>query len=130
MIIKNEILEQFKNLFITIEEIGVPNSYEMFNAETASGQMIQIEPENVIVLLTKYKNNEIDKKRLLEWVNTVMFVDNLFVYNENFLFCLISVMAMLEELDEGDNELTDKVIEKYIYALENNIEIDYNYFKN
>ncbi|MDQ2087475.1 hypothetical protein RBH29_13670 [Herbivorax sp. ANBcel31] len=69
-----------------------------------------------------FQKGNISKQNLLDWVNTVWF-SGLFEYCDENCDCIASVMNELEEIDEDGREITYDKIKKYIYALENNIEI-------
>ena len=83
---------------------------------------IVIYSNHLIHLITKYRNNDIDKLALLDWVNTVWFSE-WFTYNDEQCDCIATIMNELEEIDEKGNELTEDKIQKYLHALENNLEV-------
>ena len=75
-----------------------------------------------MLLLESFQKGDISKQQLLDWVNTVWF-SGLFEYCDENCDSIASVMNELEEIDEEGKELTFEKINKYIHALENNIEV-------
>ncbi|WEK56095.1 MAG: hypothetical protein P0Y55_08620 [Candidatus Cohnella colombiensis] len=86
------------------------------------GQPVEIRNEHVVHLLISYKKNELDLQQLLEWVNIVWFSD-LYEYADEHADCIASVLNELEELDEKGKILTSNDINRYVVALQNNIEM-------
>ncbi|MDQ2088239.1 hypothetical protein RBH29_17585 [Herbivorax sp. ANBcel31] len=115
-------LKEFRDLKIRKSEICDLDKIDIFNAIIDKGKPVIIHPYNIIKLLNEFRENKLSEEHLLEWVNTIMFTD-LFRYNDKFRDSIASVISELEEIDEEGKELTYDKIKKYIYALENNIEI-------
>lgn len=116
-----QLLEQFRDLVIDKRTLIQLLSLERTKIET--DKTIEVCNRHVLFLLESYQNGAISQQWLLEWVNTVWFSDQ-FDYCDEYCDCIASVMNELEEIDEDGKELTVEKLQKYIYALENNIEIE------
>jgi len=115
-----QILEQFRDLVIDKNTLIQLLPLELKKIKT--DKPVEVCNRHVLLLLESYQKGVISKQWLLDWVNTVWF-SGLFEYCDENCDCIASVMNELEEIDEDGKELTQKKINKYIHALENNIEI-------
>jgi len=122
MTVSSKRLEMFRDLKIRRSEIAESPRTDLFNAKIDTGKEVVICPEHLNTLLNKVKEEKISEEQLLEWVNTVIFTD-LFEYCEEYQECIASILDELEEIDEEGKELNDEKIEKYLDALEKNIEL-------
>jgi hypothetical protein len=111
-------LEMFRDLKLMKEElfITVPKQPK------PKYEPIIVSNYHLINLLSKYKESALDEHVILDWVNTIWFTD-WFTYEDTNCECIASIMSELEEIDEEGKELTTEKVDKYIYALERNIEI-------
>jgi hypothetical protein len=75
---------------------------------------------DVITAIKKYRAHEITLQNLVDWVNTLWFVDGLYNYEESQCDSIASVMDLLEELDEDGVAYTDDEYDCMIAALESN----------
>lgn len=122
MKIQYEKLKEFRDLKIDINELSKFGAIDLFNAEIDSGTPEKIEPAHVINLLREFKDGNISKEKLLDWVNTIWFTE-LFDYDDAYSNSIASVLDKLEDLDEGSRKLSHDEIDKYIDALLKNKEV-------
>ena len=113
-------LEKFRDLFITKDDLyrSISKKIRMSPIENP----VEVCNIHLIQLLKKYQNGVIDEDRILDWVNIVWF-SGFYEYCDENSDSIASVMNELEELDEGEAIISNERIEKYIHALECNIEI-------
>ncbi len=83
---------------------------------------IEIRTEHVINILEKFLIEEIDSKQLLIWVNIIWF-SGFFEYKSEDMDSISCVMNELEEIDEDESKISFYNIKRYLFALQNNIEI-------
>lgn len=79
--------------------------------------------EDVEKLLICYQKKIITKDEVIDWVNTIRFSE-LFDIDDLYCDSIASIMDELEEADERDNVLTQYNIDRYLNALEKNVEIE------
>jgi len=115
-------LEEFRDFKIRKREICDLDKIDIFNASIDNGKPVIIYPYHIIKLLNEFRENKLSEEHLLEWINTIMFTD-LFEYDDKFRDSIASVISELEEIDEEGREITLEKIDRYIHALENNIEL-------
>ncbi|MCM1461409.1 MAG: hypothetical protein NC084_01705 [Bacteroides sp.] len=77
--------------------------------------------EDVEKLLISYRKKIITKDEVIDWVNTIRFSE-LFDIDDLYCDSIAGVMDELEEADERDNVLTQYNIDRYLNALEKNVE--------
>lgn len=85
-------------------------------------QPVAISNIDLIKLLDEYKRGIRDEQFILNWVNTIWFTD-WYTYENKYSDSIASVMNELEEIDEEGKGLTIQKVERYISALEKNIEV-------
>ncbi|AEK19819.1 hypothetical protein [Methanococcus maripaludis] len=115
-----EKIKNFRDLIISKKELleAIP-----FNPpKEYRGDRVEISTDHVIHILEKYKTGEVSKTQILDWVNTIWFSE-WYDYCEIYSDSIASVMDELEELDEEGTDLTVETVDRYIYALQNNIEV-------
>jgi len=82
---------------------------------------IIVENVDVIRLLEAYLSKQISLQDVVDWVNVIWFTE-LYEYSDSQCDSIASVLNELEEADEDIEKLSKNKIEKYLYALKNNIE--------
>lgn len=117
MDLNEEYLLRFRNLELSKQEL-----IDLIPKDFTVNERIVVCNNHLIHLLESYKINDIDTTFLLDWVNTVWFSE-WFTYCDEQCNCIANVMNELEEIDEEGHELNPEKIKKYIFALENNLEI-------
>jgi len=116
MRITNYLIE-FKDLKITKAEFRKKVKKNLFSV--LIDDPVVIYASDVVNLLHAYANEKVTLEHLIDWVNVVWFTD-LLDYDDHQSDSIASVLNELEELDEEGKELTEKDIEDYISALEEN----------
>ncbi len=112
-----EHLLKFRDLKISRSEL-----FKVIQSGLSVDEPILISNIHLIKLLESYKSNIIDDSYLLDWVNTVWFSD-WFYYSDEECDCIACILNELEEIDEEGHELNTEKVEKYIFALENNLQL-------
>lgn len=112
-----ELLLKFRDLELSKRELlkTIPSNFHI-------DEPIIVSNEHVIHLLESYRGNIIDESFLLDWVNTVWFKE-WFDYRDEDSECIACILNELEEIDEYEHELNSDKVEKYIFALKNNLEV-------
>jgi len=111
-------LIEYKTLQITKEQLVVSGG-NVFNIYTKN-RPITTNAGDVIIVLEKYKRNEITSNTLIDWVNFIWF-SGFYVYNESEEESIAVVMNELEEGDELPEKISLNSIQKYINVLSKNI---------
>ncbi len=114
-----KILVDFKLLKKNKEDLQRELGEDLFNIELEKPCMVY--KNDLIAILEKYINGEINQKALLNWVNVIWFTDLYEYYNKDEN-SIISVMSHLEELDEEGIDYTCEQMRKMIDCLSKNIE--------
>lgn len=114
-------LEEYKQLSINYQEIReiMKNHLNKINNNFIK---VKVTAEDVIYVLKKFKEGAIKKNDLLNWVNFIWFSD-FYYYEETQENCIADVLTELEQGDEDEKYLSLPLINKYIHALCNNIEL-------
>lgn len=112
--------EKYKRLEISLQELKkfVPHKFFCSCEKTSI-----VRKEDVEKLLIGYQKRIITKSELIDWVNTIRFSE-LFDLEDSHCDSIAGVMDQLEEADERDDVLTQYNIERYLNALNKNVEVD------
>ena len=145
-------LELYRDFKISLSNVNKSGKMQLYNSKTADGRKVSVCIEHVINALNKYKKKEITQLNLIEWIyainNSALF-ENCKEYDESILH----VFAEIEETAIGNytdsaqgfnvthtdiynildgniqeeiskiKKITDVDIDRYIDALQNNIEL-------
>ena len=117
---KTDYLDKFKNLQISKKELSDKLGGNLYAVD--SENPVTIYNTDVVNVLKAFKDGNITLSQLLDWVNTVWFTE-LFEYDDEYSDSIASVLDKLEDLDEGNKELTKADIGRYIDALLENEEV-------
>ncbi|MHB1682271.1 MAG: hypothetical protein ACYCYO_05505 [Bacilli bacterium] len=113
-------LERFRNSIISRQELERTLQLDVYKYRT--DDPVEVCNVHLINVLRQHQQRILSKERLIEWVNVIWF-SGAFEYSDEHHDSLASVMNELEELDEGDIELTNNEIERYIFVLSTNSEV-------
>lgn len=113
-----KVLTDFRDLRITREKLKDALGEDLHNIDCAHPLIVR--PSHVINVIRSYMEKRISLNLLVDWVNTVWFTD-LFQFYEAETDSIISVLEILETLDEEDSVLSPAECEKMIQALTQNI---------
>ena len=80
-----------------------------------------IKRSEVVNAIQLYKNGAISKDTLVEWVNVVWFTE-LFVFDDEDADSIVSVLEVLETMDEDGVVISENELSEMITALSSNTE--------
>ena len=112
-----EDLINFLNLNINKKQLQEKLGEDLYNVDIESP--VEVTTKDLIFVIRKYISNEITKDDLVNWVN-VVWVTDLFEYNEKEEESISSVMDILETVDEEDVTIDENDFSKMITSLEHN----------
>ena len=95
-------LLNYKNLSISKEELKDIVGGDLYNTDCKTPEVIKA--SDVINALEAFGTGKISKEKLLDWVNVVWFTD-LYEFCEDELESIVSVLQVLETLDEENTAL-------------------------
>lgn len=114
------LLEQYRDFLINREEFQ--KAKHIINTKFFLKNPGWVNAQNIINALNKYRNKDISREDLLHWAQIMAFSD-WYDYVVNECESKASVIDYLESLDEHENEISEEEINKYIFALERNIDV-------
>lgn len=115
----NKLLNAFKTLSINKKDLTDKIGEDLYNIDCKKPE--QIRTSDVINAISSFLNHSITKEQLLDWVNVIWFTD-LFEFKEDDLESIVSVLQVLETMDEDDVSISDKELFDMIVALQKNKE--------
>lgn len=110
-------LKQYKSLKIDKNALCSMLGNDLLNAKVAKPYVVN--NQDIIFLLSQFRDSVISLAKLIEWVNIIWFTD-VYTYKNKEAECIGSIMPYLEAADEEDGELTKESISKYIDCLRHN----------
>jgi hypothetical protein len=118
----NKLLTDYKNFLATDSDLKAQFGSPLIQAKVTETERETFTASDVITAIKKYRAREITLQNLVDWVNTLWFVDGLYNCEESQGDSIASVMDLLEELDEDGVAYTDDEYDCMIAALESNTE--------
>lgn len=112
--------EKYKRLEISLAELKALVPRQLFYS---CGKTCVVYKEDVERLLLCYRKKIITKDELIDWVNTIRFSE-LFDIDDPYCDSIAAILDELEEADERDEVLSQYNIDRYLNALDKNIEIE------
>lgn len=109
-----EILLKFKNLEIDKTLLKKEIGDDLYNVDCP--KPLVITKEDLCKVIQCYINNDIQLQQLVDWVNVIWFTD-LYELLENENDSIMSVLEVLETLDEEETALSIEEFSKMIKAL-------------
>ncbi|MBQ7986128.1 MAG: hypothetical protein IJ304_02555 [Clostridia bacterium] len=113
------ILNEFKNLSIDKKALQKKIGGDLYNVECEAPEMVNA--DDVIKIIKSFINNTIKREHLVEWVNVVWFTE-LFEFDEKEVDSIVSVLQVLETLDEENVDVNEKEFKRMINSLSRNVE--------
>ncbi len=114
----NKVLTDFRDLKITREQLKEALGEDLHNIDCAHPLIVR--PVHVINVIRSFIEKKVSIEFLVDWVNTVWFTD-LFQFYESEADSILSVLEILETLDEDGATLSPTEYENMIDALTQNI---------
>ncbi len=112
-----ETLLKFKNLEIDKTQLKQGIGDDLYNVDCS--KPIIVNKEDVSKVIQKYLENKISLEQLVDWVNVIWFTD-LFELLETESDSIMSVLEVLETLDEDEATVLVEEFSKMLVALSNN----------
>jgi hypothetical protein len=119
MIKYRQLLEQFRDL--KIPKTDLPPIDPKIESELKKDPIL-LQRVHIINLLKRYKQERLTESDLFDWVHFVWF-SKFFESDRNDFDCIVSVMDILETLEE-DGEVIPEDIDECLRALESNTEAE------
>ncbi len=115
------VFEQYRDLKISKQQL----SEKLHNDphKVVIDNPIIVTSLNVIKCLTSYLSLEIDKQAMIDWVNIIWFNDA-YEFEESETDSIVSVVSVIETMDEDGVVVTDDDIRKMIGCLSLNEEYE------
>ncbi len=112
-----ETLLKFKNLEINKTQLKQGIGDDLYNVDCS--QPIIVNKEDVSKVIQKHLEKKISLEKLVDWVNVIWFTD-LFELLETESDSIMSVLEVLETLDEDEATVSVEEFSKMLVALSNN----------
>ncbi len=112
-----EILLKFKNLEIDKTLLKKEIGDDLYNVDCP--KPLVITKEDLCKVIQCYTNNDISLQQLVDWVNVVWFTE-LFELLEKESDSIMSVLEVLETLDEDNTSISTQDFSEMLKALSNN----------
>ena len=112
-------LSLYCELKISKSELQQAIGEALHNVESQKAYCIK--RSDVVNAIQLYKNGAISKDALVEWVNVVWFTE-LFVFDDEDADSIVSVLEVLETMDEDDVIISENELSEMITALTSNTE--------
>ena len=112
-------LSLYCELKISKSELQQAIGEDLHNAECKKAYCIK--RSDVVNAIQLYKNGAISKDALVEWVNVVWFTE-LYVFDDEDADSIVSVLEVLETMDEDDAIISENELSEMITALTSNTE--------
>lgn len=115
----NNYLNLYRDLKISKTDLQQAIGDDLHNVECKKAHCIHC--KNVINAIQSLLNGEIDINALVEWVNVIWFTD-LYVFVEAEADSIISVLEILETMDEDGVVISESEFKDMMTALASNTE--------
>ncbi len=112
-----ELLIKFKNLEIDKSQLKTGLGEDLYNVNCTKPETIN--RHDLIKVIQAYIDKKISLDRLIEWVNIIWFTD-LYEILEKDIDSIMSVLEILETLDEDGVSISLEDFSKMIESLSNN----------
>ena len=112
-------LSLYCELKISKSELQQAIGEDLHNVECKKAYCIK--RSDVVNAIQLYKNGAISKDALVEWVNVVWFTE-LYVFDDEDVDSIVSVLEVLETMDEDDVIISENELSEMITALTSNTE--------
>ena len=112
-------LSLYREVKITKTELQQAIGEDLHNVECQKAY--RIKRSDVVNAIQLYKNGTISKDTLVEWVNGVWFTE-LFVFDDEDADSIVSVLEVLETMDEDGIVVSENELSEMITALNSNME--------
>lgn len=109
----------YRDLKISKSELQQAIGEDLYNVECKRAYCIK--RSDVANAIQLYENGTISKDVLVEWVNVVWFT-GLYVFNDEDADSIVSVLEVLETMDEDGVIVTENEFSEMITALTSNTE--------
>ena len=112
-------LSLYRELKISKSELQQAIGEDLHNVECNTAYSIK--RSDVVNAIQLLQNGTIPKDALVEWVNVVWFTE-LFVFDDEDADSIVSVLEVLETMDEDDVIISENELSEMITALTSNTE--------
>ena len=114
-------LSLYRELKISKSELQQAIGEDLHNVECKKAYSIK--RSDVVNAIQLYKNGAISKDTLVEWVNVVWFTE-LFVFDDEDADSIVSVLEVLETMDEDGVVVSENELSEMIASLNSNTEYE------
>lgn len=115
----NDSLELYRELKISKQELRQNIGEDLHNV--AHEKSCIVNRSDVVNAIRLFKKGKIGKEVLVEWVNVIWFTD-LYAFNDEDADSIISVLEILETMDEETTDVSEDDLTEMITALNSNTE--------
>lgn len=113
----SEILNDFLKTKIDLNQLKKELGNDLYNVAVTTPKKVCA--EDLIFLINQYISCKVTLQEMVDWVNVIWFTD-LFEYNPIEEESIASVISLLETLDEGDVQFSNKEFMDMIESLSDN----------
>ncbi len=106
--------KRFLNLEITKEELKNVLGEDLYNVEIDKPTIVH--SQDVICVINSFLEKKISLIQLVEWVNVIWFTD-IYTFRDNESDSILSVLEVLETLDEEGVNVSDDELRNMIESL-------------
>jgi hypothetical protein len=116
---KKELLKKYKTHDVKFEDLEY-NGSVLYNCEDEYGEAI-LTKEDLIKVLKKYVDNNIDFNELLIWSVNSLFSDVMFFGNndEELHILIDDILNAIDDSQDNENPITKEEVSNFIKKLEN-----------
>lgn len=114
-------LSLYCELKISKSELQQAIGEDLHNVECKKAYCIK--RSDVVNAIQLYKNGAISKDALVEWVNVVWFTE-LYVFDDENADSIVSVLEVLETMDEDGVVVSENELSEMIASLNSNMEYE------
>lgn len=111
--------EQYKNLLLTKEQLTKECGNNLHDCLV--DKPIKVSKEDVITVLERYLANNLAEQAMIDWVNIIWFNDA-YEFEDCETDSIVSVLSVLETMDEEDSNVSDSDISQMVGCLKQNTE--------
>ncbi len=114
-----EYLKEFRALQISKADLQQAIGEDLYNVECSKACPLKC--SHVVNAIRLYRNQTITLNALVDWVNVVWFTE-LFVFRDEETDSIVSVLEVLETMDEDDVVVSESDLDSMVTALNSNVE--------